>query len=129
MLFFAIVPFSLFSNINAKDVKYPLGGDNDTINVCIKVDSIYNMQSSIQYVDSTGNDYSLDPSKTMGFCLYYNNDRMYFESRKNLKMILFGLKKSRSSFIQQVSTGNLTLCYFVKKKLVMDGVDMISSHI
>ena len=131
IIFFAFVPFGLFSNEIAKDVKYSRGKiflkNNDTVDVYVKVESLYNMQSGIQYVDSTWNEYSLIPSKASGFCLLYQNDTMYFESRKDLKMVLFSSKKSKSSFIHRVSNGNLPLYYFVDKELVMDGIDQVSA--
>ena|GEM_PF-1060794 len=129
ILFFAFVTFGLFSDDMAKDVKYSRGKiflpNNDTLDVYIKVESLYNMQSGIQYVDSTGNEYSLIPSKAKGFCLLYKNDTMYFESRKDLKMVLFSSRKSKSSFIHRISNGNLPLYSFVEKKLVRDGIDQV----
>ena len=129
ILFFAFVSFGLFSDDIAKDVKYSRGKiflqNNDTVDVYVKVESLYNMQSSIQYVDSTGNEYFLLPSNASGFCLLYKNDTMYFESRKDLKMVLFSSKKSKSSFIHRVSNGNLPLYYFVEKELVSDGIDQV----
>lgn len=128
---FGIIPFWLFSNIDAKDVKYSRGKiylpNNDTVNVYVRSESIYNMQSGIHYLDSTGTEHSLVPTKAKGFVLLYKNDTMEFESRKDLKMVLFTSKKSKSSFIYRVSNGHLPLFYFVEKQLVMDGIDQVLS--
>ena len=126
-----IVPFCLFSQQIVKDGKYSKGKiflqKNDTMNVYVKVESIYNMQDGIQYLDSAGKEHSLLPSKSLGFRLLYKNDTMYFESRKYLNMVLFVSKKTKSNFIYRVSGGSLPLYYFIEKKLVMDGIDQVQA--
>ena len=130
ILVFLIVPFVLFSASSPKDVKFSKGKiffqNGDTVNVYIKVAKLYDLQSGIQYLDTAGNEHSLLPSKAKGFCLLYKNETLYFESRKDLKMVLFSSKKSKSSFVNKVSGGNMPLYYFVEKKLVMDGIDQVS---
>lgn len=126
-----IVPFCLFSEAIVKDGKYSKGKiffqKNDTLNVYVKVESIYNMQDGIHYLDSTGNEHSLLPSKATGFCLLYKNDTMYFESRKDLNLVLFVSKKTKHKFVYRVSDGSLPLYYFVEKQLVMDGIDQVQA--
>lgn len=126
-----IVSLSLFSQQIVKDGKYSKGKiflqKNDTVNAYIKVESIYNMQDGIRYLDSIGNEHLLLPSKALGFCLLYKNDRMYFESRKDLNMVLFVSKKTKNNFIYRISGGSLPLYYFIEKQLVMDGIDQVQA--
>jgi len=129
ILIFAISPFWLFSDEKTKDTKYSRGKiyllNNDTVDVYVKSEPVYDMQGGIHYLDSTGTAFSLLPSKAKGFSLLYKNDTMNFESRKDLKMVLFTSKKSKSNFIYWVSNGSLPLYYFVEKQLVMDGIDQV----
>lgn len=128
-LLFAIVPFLLFSDPATKDDKYTRGKiflqNNDTINVYIKVASLSQMQSGIQYVDSIGKEHSLLPSKAKGFCLLNKNNTLYLESRRDLKTVLLPSKKSKSCFIYRVSNANIPLYYYIEEQLVMKGIDMI----
>jgi hypothetical protein len=130
MFILLIIPMWLLSDEISKDLKYAHGKlflqNNDTINVYIKVESIYKMQSEIQYIDTTGHEFILLPSKAKGFCLMYQNDTMYFESSRDLKMVLFTSKKAKSSFIYRISNGKLPLFYVVEKELKMDGFDQIT---
>lgn len=129
ILVFAIVPFWLYSDEKDKDTKYARGKiyllNNDTVDVYVKSESVYDMQGGINYLDSTGTAYSLIPSKAKGFSLFYKNDTMDFESRKDLRLVLFTSKKTKSNFIYRVSNGSLPLFYFVEKQLVMDGIDQV----
>lgn len=130
MLIFALSPFFLSADEISKDLTYAHGKlflqNNDTINVYIKVESIYKMQNGIQYVDTVGHEFTLLPNKAKGFCLMYKNDTMYFESRKDLKMVLFTSKRTKSSFIYRISNGKLPLFYYVEKELKMDGIDQVT---
>ncbi len=131
LFIFIIVPFCLFSQQIVKDGKYSMGKiflqKSDTVNVYVKVESIYNMQDGIQYLDSAGNEHSLLPSKALGFCLLYKNDTMYFESRKDLNMVLFVSRKTKNNFVYRISGGSLPLYYFIEKQLVMDGIDQVQA--
>ena len=130
-IIFIIVPVCLFSQQIAKDGKYSKGKiflqNNDTVNVYVKVESIYNMQDGILYLDSVGNEHPLLPSKAFGFCLLYKNDTMNFESRKDLNMVLFVSKKTKNNFVYRISGGSLPLYYFIEKQLVMDGIDQVQA--
>ncbi len=132
IIMLALVPFWLFSEVSAKDNKYSRGKifllNNDTIEVFIRSEPLFNLQNGIHYLDSTKRECSMLPANSKGFCLIYKNDSMYFESRKDLKLVLLSSKKSKSSFVHRVSTGNLPLYYFVEKQLVMNGIDQVSSE-
>ena len=53
---------------------------------------------------------------------------MYFESRKDLNMVLFVSKKTKNNFIYRISGGSLPLYYFIEKQLVMDGIDQVQAE-
>jgi hypothetical protein len=130
ILILLIIPMWLLSDEISKDVKYSRGKvflqNGDTVKAYIKSEAIYNLQSGIHCLDSLGNEYSLLPSNAKGFCMMFKNDTMYFESRRDLKTVLFTSKKSKSSFIYRISNGKLPLYYFIEKGLKMDGIDQIT---
>jgi hypothetical protein len=136
MKYNALVFFLLLSHMwlaadeKGKNVKYSRGKvflqNGDAVNAYIKTDALYNMQSGIHCLDSTGNEYALLPSNAKGFCMMFKKDTMYFESRRDLKTVLFTSKKSKSSFIYRVSNGKLPLYYFLEKGLKMDGIDQVT---
>ena len=130
ILLIILAPLGLFSFERDKDSQYSRGKifllNGDTVPVYVKSVPIYNMQSGIQYLDTIGNKHSLIPSMAKGFCLMYKNDTVYFESRKDLKFVLFTSKKSKSSFIYRISNGKIPLYYFVEKGLKMDGIDQVT---
>ena len=130
LLFLLLVPMWLSADEKVKDVKYSRGKvflqNGDTVNAYIKSEALYNLQSGIQCLDSLGNEYSLLPSNSKGFCMMFKKDTMYFESRRDLKTVLFTSKKSKSSFIYRISNGKLPLYYFVEKGLKMDGIDQVT---
>ncbi len=132
IIMLSFIPFWLFSEVSAKDNRYSRGKifllNNDTIDVFIRSEPLFNLQNGIHFLDSTKKERSLLPANSKGFCLIYDNDSMYFESRKDLKLVLLTSKKSKSSFIHRISTGNLPLFYFIEKQLVMVGIDQVLSE-
>ena len=124
-----IISFCLFANDLLSKDKYAHGKvflmNHDTLNVYVKVESLYNMQNGIQYVDSIGIEHLLNPAKAKGFNLVYSDGTMVFESRNDLTKVLFQLKNPGYYFVQRILDGKLSLYYFVEKKLVMEGIDQV----
>jgi hypothetical protein len=131
LLFFLILAsMRLNADEKVREIKYSHGKvflqNGDTVNAYIKSEALYNLQSGIHCLNSTGNEYSYLPSNAKGFCMMFKNDTMYFESRRDLKTVLFTSKKSKSSFIYRISNGKLPLYYFIERGLKMDGIDQVT---
>ena len=128
-----IISTVLFASDPVQNVKYSHGKiylqNKDTIEVYIKNESLFKMQSGIHYLDKTGHEISLSPSKATGFSLFYKDDTLLFESRTDINPFVFTSKKDRSSFINRVSTGKLPLYYFINEKFFMEGKDMVTADI
>lgn len=102
--------------------------NHDSVEVYIKIDKIYNLQNGIQYVDTTGKEFTLKPENARGFKLVYPNETMVFESRNDLGSALFQSKNKNYSFVLRVFNGNLPLYYFIETKLAMDGIDQVEQE-
>ncbi len=131
-LLLVIVPFCLVANdLKPKD-KYATGKvfllNNDTVNVYIKVETLYNMQNGIQYVDTMGVEHVLKPSEAKGFSLIYPSEIMIFESRHDLTKVVFQPRNPDHYFVPRILEGKLTLYYFIEKKLVMDGIEQVEAE-
>ena len=132
VILIAIIPFYIYSKDPLPKDKYAVGKvflkNNVTLNVYVKIESFYNMQLGIQYVDSMGLEHQLLPSKAKGFSLIYQNETMVFESRHDLTKVVFQPRFPDYFFINRISTGRFSLYFFIEKKLVMEGIDQVEAE-
>ncbi len=132
LILISIIPFCSYSKDPLPKDKYAIGKvfkkNNDTLDVYIKIDSFYNMQLGIQYVDSMGLEHQLLPSKAKGFSLIYQNETMVFEARHDLTKVVFQPRFPDYFFINRISTGRFSLYFFIEKKLVMEGIDQVEAE-
>lgn len=129
ILLLAIMPFGLKAVNSIPKDQYANGQvfllNNDTLRVYIKIDKLLNLQNGIQYVDTMGMEYNLKPEDAKGFCMFYPDDTMYFESRNDIQKVLFKPKNNSQIFIHRVQKGKLPLYYFIETKFEMEGLDQI----
>lgn len=126
ILLILLIPFSLFANEpQKKDSNYRPGGiislNHDTIAAQIKLESILNLQKVVKFIDAGGKKKSFKPQMISGFYFDTETDKMFFESRKDIRISAFTSKNGY--FVNRVSDDILPLYYFVTTKIVNTGIE------
>ncbi len=126
ILLILIIPFSLFVNGEQKKAsKYRPGGiislNKDTIAAQIKMESMTKLQQEVKFIDAGGKKKSFKPTMISGFYFESDDGKMFFESRKDIRISAFGSRKGY--FVHRVSNDILPLYYFVTNKIINTGVE------
>ncbi len=125
-LLISIFSISLYSEgVQNKQSKYRPGGiislNNDTILANIKLESIYDLQNKINFIDAGGKKKSFKPDIINGFYFDTEDGKMIFESRDDVQ--ISALPSKRGYFVNRISNDICPLYYFVTRKMINLGVE------